>query len=72
MNIEVTVDREACIGAQNCVVAARGVFEIDDEGLAVVVDPGAAPVEQVIEAARSCPTGAIAVRVDGRPVDLGT
>jgi ferredoxin len=58
--LTVTVDREACIGAQNCLHWAPGVFEIDDEGLAVVVgDLAAVPREQLEKAAAECPTQAI-------------
>jgi ferredoxin len=56
----VTVDREACIGAQNCLFWAPGVFEIDDDGLAVVIgDVTAVPREQLVAAATECPTQAI-------------
>jgi ferredoxin len=58
--IRVTVDREACIGAQNCLFWAPGVFEIDDEGLAVVVgDVTSVPRDQLVAAVRECPTQAI-------------
>jgi ferredoxin len=58
--VTVTVDRDACIGAQNCLHFAPGVFEIDDEGLAVVVgDVPSVPREQLVAAARECPTQAI-------------
>jgi ferredoxin len=60
----VTVDREACIGAQNCLYWAPGVFAIDDDGLAVVVgDPAAVTRDQLVAAERECPTHAI--RVEG-------
>jgi ferredoxin len=59
-DIRVTVDREACIGAQNCLFWAPGVFEIDDEGLAVVVgDVTNVPRDQLVAAVRECPTQAI-------------
>jgi ferredoxin len=57
----VFVDPELCIGSGTCVHTAPGVFELDDEGVADVVDPAAAPEDKVRQAARSCPTGAIAV-----------
>jgi ferredoxin len=58
--VTVTVDRDACIGAQNCLHFAPGVFAIDDEGLAVVVgDVASAPRDQLVTAARECPTAAI-------------
>ena len=60
--VTVTVDREACIGTQNCLYWAPGVFAIDDEGVAVVVgDPEAVSREQLLTAARECPTQAIRI-----------
>jgi ferredoxin len=44
------------------------VFELDDDGIAVVVDPSAASEERIIETARVCPTSAISVRRDGEKV----
>ena len=32
--LQIIVDRELCLGAQNCKHIAPDVFEIDDEGLA--------------------------------------
>jgi ferredoxin len=58
--ITVTVDRELCIGAQSCLHWAPGVFEIDDDGLAVVVgDPASVTREQLLKAVQDCPTQAI-------------
>ena len=35
LDVEVVIDRERCIGSQNCVHHLPAMFEIDDEGLAV-------------------------------------
>lgn len=59
--IRAEVDRDLCIGSGDCVATAPEVFELDEEGKAVVIDPDAAPVEDVEEAARNCPVGAIFV-----------
>ena len=62
--LTVTVDRAACIGAQSCVHWAPGIFEIDDDGLAVVVgDPASVTREQLEKAVADCPTQAI--RLEG-------
>ena len=53
------VDRMKCMGSANCQFWAPGVFDIDDDGIAVVVDAGAAPHEKLVLAAEGCPTGAI-------------
>jgi ferredoxin len=59
--IAVEVDRDLCIGSGDCVDAEPAVFELDDEGKAVVLDPDAAPTENIVEAAGNCPVTAIFV-----------
>ncbi|PLX28528.1 ferredoxin [Candidatus Parcubacteria bacterium] len=51
----IVVDREACIGAQSCVVVAPGVFQMDDENLAYVTDPDSTEDDMIMLAAQSCP-----------------
>lgn len=65
MAIEVTVDRDVCMGSGNCLFHAEEVFDLDDDGVATVVDPNGAPLEKVVDAAKHCPTGAISVTHDG-------
>lgn len=64
MGVRVEVDRELCIGSGNCVHLSRGAIELDDEGVASVVDGSVATSAQLRQAGRSCPTGAIAVADD--------
>ena len=61
MGIEIDIDRDACMGSGNCVFTAPGVFELDDDSIARVVDPEASPDEAILTAARQCPTHAITV-----------
>jgi len=56
---KIEVDRELCIGAASCVAIAPGVFALDKENKAYVVDPKGADNETIINAAKSCPTKAI-------------
>ena len=63
--IEITVDRALCIGSGDCVDTAPDVFQLDDEDKAIVVDPDAASVDDVIAAAGNCPVGAIFVVGEG-------
>ena len=65
MGLEIDIDRDACMGSGNCTFAAPGVFELDDDSIARVVDPQASSEEAVVTAARQCPTHAITVRRDG-------
>jgi ferredoxin len=64
MGLEVEIDRELCMGSGNCVYEAPGAFDLDDESVAVVVDPAGVPADKVIAAALKCPTHAITVRRD--------
>ena len=65
MAIEIEVSSARCIAAKSCVYAAEGVFKVVN-GRSTVVDPTAAPLEEILEAAAECPTGAITVRDEGR------
>jgi ferredoxin len=66
--LEIRIDREVCMGSGNCSFWAPGVFDLDDEGIAVVVDPAAVPDDKIILAAQGCPTQAIAVLRDGEKI----
>lgn len=56
---KIVVDRDLCIGATTCVTIAPGVFQMDPENKAHVVDLQGADAETVLMAAESCPTKAI-------------
>ena len=65
--MHVTVDRERCIGAGMCVLAAPEVFDQDEEdGRVVLLEPEPATErhDAVRQAERLCPSGAISVRED--------
>ena len=55
----IEIDRELCIGASTCVAFAPGVFALDKENKAFVVDERGADMETIRLAAESCPTKAI-------------
>ena len=59
--IHVEVDRDLCIGSGDCVSTQPDVFQLDDEGKAVVIDPDAAGTDEILEAAQNCPVTAIFV-----------
>ena len=61
MGLHVEIDRDVCMGSGNCVFQAPGAFELDDDGIAVVIDPAAAPEDSVRTAAVRCPSRAITV-----------
>ncbi|MCC5479260.1 ferredoxin [Streptomyces sp. NPDC059680] len=59
MHIE--IDKDVCIGAGQCALAAPNVFTQDDDGYSTLL-PGredGAGDPMVREAARACPVGAI-------------
>jgi len=62
--VRIEIDREKCMGSGNCSFWAPGVFDLDDEGIAYVVDPTAAPEEKIALAAEGCPTQAITLHRD--------
>jgi ferredoxin len=63
--LEISIDRDVCMGSGNCSFWAPGVFDLDDDGIAVVLDPSGAPEEKIVLAAQGCPTQAIRVLKDG-------
>ncbi len=55
----IVVDRKLCIGANSCVAVAPGVFQLDDQNLAYIVDPESADDDTILMSAQSCPVLAI-------------
>ena len=68
MTIEIRINRETCVGSGNCSFWAPGVFDLDDDGIAIVLDATAAPDDKIVLAAQGCPTQAITLTRDGQPV----
>lgn len=59
--MKITVDRERCVGAGQCVLAAPAVFEQKEDGLVELLrpEPEQDLHEAVTEAELICPSGAI-------------
>jgi ferredoxin len=61
--MDVTIDSEKCIASGGCVFACPEVFDQDDDGIVLLLDPH--PDEslraQVLEAIDACPASVIAV-----------
>jgi ferredoxin len=66
--LEIEINRELCMGSGNCSFWAPGVFDLDDDGIAIVLDPTAAPKDKIILAGQGCPTQAISITEDGEKV----
>ena len=58
---KIEIDRELCIGAAPCVMVAPGVFKLDDENKATVIDANGADAGTILLAAQSCPVQAISL-----------
>lgn len=58
---KVVADLSACQGYANCVVAADDVYDIDDDGIVVLLKTSVPEGDRarVEEAARSCPVSAL-------------
>jgi len=61
----IKADLDLCQGYANCVVAADDAFDIDDDGLVVLLRADVPESERarIEEAARTCPASAL--RVEG-------
>jgi ferredoxin len=56
---EDVIDRDACMGSDDCQIWAPGVFDLDDHGVAIVSGDMAGREKAVRKAAANCPTEAI-------------
>lgn len=63
--IEILVDRERCICAQNCARAAPATFEIGEDDIAIVLPQPHDAAAAIEEAVRACPVRALSIRAFG-------
>jgi ferredoxin len=66
--LSIEINREVCMGSGNCSFWAPAVFDLDDDGVAVVIDAEGDTEDKIILAAQGCPTQAISVLRDGEKV----
>jgi len=59
--MRIRIDRDRCMGSGSCQFHAPGVFDLDDECRAIVVDSEGGSPEAIRNAAENCPTHAIEV-----------
>ena len=59
--VKISADRDVCISAGNCVMAAGAIFDQDDDGIVVVLvdEVPAAEEEHAREAVKLCPSQAL-------------
>jgi ferredoxin len=68
---EVRIETEDCVSAGKCVATAPGFFVFDNDEIATVDPSGPRPEEAaLLRIARTCPSGAIRLRLDGHEVEL--
>ncbi|MET8131704.1 ferredoxin [Streptomyces sp. NPDC005251] len=62
MDVGIAIDKDVCIGAGQCALAAPGVFTQDDDGFSALLPGRADGGDPMLrEAVRACPVGAITV-----------
>lgn len=61
--MNVSADRDVCIGAGMCVMTTEVVFDQDDDGIVVILtgDVPEGEAERVRSAVRLCPSGALSL-----------
>lgn len=59
--IAVHVDHDLCVSNGMCMAVAPKAFVADENGQSIAADPNAEALDKVLEAAASCPVGAIVV-----------
>jgi len=64
--MRIQADRDVCIGAGNCVLAAEDVFDQDDDATVVVLQeqPTSDQEPEVRNAVAQCPSGALSLVED--------
>lgn len=61
--MKITADRDVCISAGNCVMAASAVFDQDEDGIVVMLvdDVPEGEVDHAREAVKLCPSQALRI-----------
>jgi ferredoxin len=61
--VRIVIDASKCITAGTCVMTAPDLFDQDDEGVVVVLDPlpDDSRIAQARKAANACPAGVIRI-----------
>ena len=59
--MRIEIDRDVCIGTENCSRYAPATFDVDDEGKVVQIGTDADGEDAIRTAVESCPTGALSI-----------
>jgi len=61
---KIEIKKDKCIGAAPCLAVAPETFALDDENIAIIIDPKGNSDEEILAAAQVCPTAAIYIYDD--------
>lgn len=64
MTVRVEIDPQRCMGSGNCVYVTAKVFDLDAQGIAILIGDPESDLERVQHAADTCPTSAITLTGD--------
>ncbi len=59
--LSILIDRNLCVGFGDCIEVAPRAFKLDEEGVAVLLEPEAAGRDRLLRACAACPVDAITV-----------
>ncbi len=59
--LKVRIDRDLCVGFENCAQEAPEAFKLDDGGVVTFVNPEQVDRERLVRACDVCPVDAISV-----------
>jgi len=60
-DLRLEIDRRLCVGFADCIDAAPLAFALDDDEIAIFVNPDAVSRESLLRACAACPVDAITV-----------
>ena len=60
--LKITINADECIGDSVCTDEAPNTFEVNDDGIAVVLENSTDDRDTILNAANNCPTEAILVK----------
>lgn len=55
----IKVDRDLCVTLAVCLGIAPQVFELDEDGKAIITNPDGADIHTILEACKGCPVNAL-------------
>ncbi|WP_158736404.1 ferredoxin [Alteribacillus sp. YIM 98480] len=59
--MRVWIDKEKCVGSATCTIIAPNVFDINEDGQAVVANNEAEGINDINKSADNCPVQAIVI-----------